>query len=58
VLCSADLAGGDGVVNVFDLLELLANWGTNGPGADLAEPNDVVNVFDLLEMLAQWGTCE
>jgi len=58
VLCPADLAGGDGVVNVFDLLELLANWGTNGPGADLAEPNDVVNVFDLLEMLAQWGTCE
>jgi len=46
---------GDGVVDVFDLLDLLANWGTNGAGSDIAEPNDVVDVFDLLALLAAWG---
>jgi len=46
---------GDLLVNVFDLLELLANWGSDGPGADLDEPNDVVNVFDLLALLSAWG---
>jgi len=55
--CPADIAEGDGAVNVFDLLELLAGWGSNGPGADLAEPNDVIDVFDLLTMLAEWGPC-
>jgi len=55
--CPADIAEGDSAVNVFDLLELLAGWGSDGPGADLAEPNDVIDVFDLLAMLAQWGAC-
>lgn len=61
--CPADItdsAGGspDGAVNVFDLLELLANWGTNGPGANIADPpNDIVDVFDLLALLAAWGDC-
>jgi len=57
VTCPADLTGEGNTVDVFDLLELLANWGSDGPGADLAEPNDVVNVFDLLELLASWGPC-
>jgi len=55
--CPADIAEGDDVVNVFDLLELLANWGADGPGADLDEPNDVVDVFDLLALLSEWGPC-
>ncbi len=61
--CPADITdsvGGppDGTVNVFDLLELLDNWGTNGPGANIATPhNDVVDVFDLLDLLAAWGDC-
>jgi len=55
--CAADLDGDDGVVNVFDLLELLGAWGTDGPGATLAEPLDTVNVFDLLELLSAWGSC-
>ena len=54
--CAADLVG-DGTVNVLDLLELLANWGTAGPGAGLAEPFSVVNVLDMLELLADWGPC-
>jgi len=55
--CTADIAGDDNEVNVFDLLELLANWGADGPGADLDEPNDIVNVFDLLALLSAWGAC-
>lgn len=60
--CSADItdSGGgapDGTVNVFDLLELLANWGTNGNGAAIADPTNIVDVFDLLDLLAAWGSC-
>jgi len=56
--CPADISDpADGTVDVFDLLELLANWGDDGPGADLSEPNDVVDVFDLLELLGAWGDC-
>ncbi len=61
--CPADIADSssampDGTVNVFDLLELLANWGTNGNGANIAAPpNDTVDVFDLLDLLSAWGNC-
>jgi len=50
---------GNGMVDVFDLLELLAGWG------DCSDPNDcpadvdgdgMVNVFDLLDLLAAWGS--
>lgn len=50
----------DGVVNVFDLLALLGEWGEcdDCPAqpcpADL-DDNCTVNVFDLLELLANWG---
>jgi hypothetical protein len=50
---------GDGVVNVFDLLDLLAVW---GPCPDPPDPcpadlngDGVVNVFDLLILLGAWG---
>ena len=66
--CSADIAGNpkadqgdcssDGVVNVNDLLLLLANWGANDCGAEIAEPFDTVDVNDLLGLLAQWGPCD
>ncbi len=60
--CPWDIAdpigpGMDGQVNVFDLLLLLANWNTNGPGAAIAPDVNIVNVFDLLELLANWGPC-
>ncbi len=45
----------DGIVNVFDLLTLLANWNTNGPGADIAANFSIVDVFDLLDLLAKWN---
>lgn len=51
----------DGVVNVTDLLALVAMWGAaggNGP-CDIVPPggNGVVNVSDLLELVANWGPC-
>ncbi|TVQ56417.1 MAG: hypothetical protein EA377_02220 [Phycisphaerales bacterium] len=48
----------DGVVNVFDLLLLLENWGAcANPGNCPADLNDdgQVNVFDLLVLLENWG---
>ncbi len=64
-VCPADIADSDsvdpdGVVNVFDLLELLSNWGTGGPGAAISSDGGgagVVDVFDLLDLLAAWGSC-
>ncbi len=60
--CLADIADStstnpDGLVNVFDLLELLDNWGTSGNGAGIAAPTNVVDVFDLLALLDAWGDC-
>jgi agmatine/peptidylarginine deiminase len=46
---------GNGVVNVADLLTLLADWGDCvGCPADL-DDNGVVDVQDLLALLANWG---
>jgi hypothetical protein len=54
--CPADL-NGDDVVDVSDLLQLLADWGwCPGCPADIND-DDAVDVSDLLEILAQWGTC-
>ena len=55
--CVADIDGDDGMVDVSDLLALLANWGTDQPGAEIAEPLNVVDVSDLLGLLAAWGPC-
>ena len=55
--CPSDLIGNDNTVDVFDLLELLSNWTTDGPGAAIAPPTNVVDIFDLLELLASWGPC-
>jgi hypothetical protein len=65
--CPADILpqpNGDGVVNVTDLLILLAAWGpyTESIGCrspDIAPPggDGFVNVTDLLALLAAWGPC-
>jgi hypothetical protein len=49
---------GDGVVNVFDLLILLGQWGTcddEAPCPADLDNNGVVNVLDLLILLGNWG---
>ena len=52
--CPADITG-DGVVDVLDLLEVLAQWGTAG-SADITG-DGIVDVLDLLEVLGAWGPC-
>jgi hypothetical protein len=54
--CIGDLDG-NGVVDVVDLLALLADWGPcDGCAADL-DMNGVVDVVDLLALLGAWGNC-
>ena len=64
--CLADIApsGGDGSVNVEDLLAVIGLWGPcadpNNCVADIAPigGNDVVNVQDLLAVISAWGACQ
>lgn len=63
--CPADIAGGkssgDGVVDVSDLLALIAEWGLADSPADISgadgTPDGTVNVADLLALIAAWGPC-
>ena len=54
--CPADITG-DGVVDVLDLLAVLAAWGSSGGGGEDVTGDGVVDVLDLLEVLAAWGPC-
>ncbi len=58
--CPADIVGGDDLVDVLDLLELLGRWGDCPVGAicysDL-NGDCVVDVQDLLILLGAWGPC-
>jgi hypothetical protein len=51
--CIADISG-DGVVNVSDILAIIAAWGT--PNADITGDN-MTNVLDLLLVIGEFGTC-
>ncbi|MCZ6836691.1 MAG: hypothetical protein O7G85_13015 [Planctomycetota bacterium] len=57
VTCPED-SDDDGNVEVDDLLDLLADWGTCGPPCptDIVK-NGEVDVDDLLALLAAWGPC-
>ena len=55
-LCHPDF-NDDGFVDVADLLELLAAWGTDPIGPPDIDGNRNVGVEDLLAVLAAWGTC-
>jgi hypothetical protein len=60
--CAGDVAplGGDGVVNIDDLLLILGAWGTNNPQFDIAPsfaPNGRVDMDDLLVVITSWGAC-
>ncbi|MCI0362479.1 MAG: hypothetical protein L0Y44_09580 [Phycisphaerales bacterium] len=61
LLCPADMApgGGNGLVNVEDLLFVISNWGATGGPADIAPPggDDLVDINDLLAVISAWGTC-
>jgi len=65
--CPSDIApapAGDGLVNVSDLLGVIADWGTCSKGLPCdgdIEPtfigNGQVNVEDLLNVIGSWGDC-
>ncbi len=56
--CTTDVAppGGDGMVDVLDLLAILSVWGQSGVPEDI-NGDGIVDVLDLLEVLAAWGPC-
>ena len=56
--CSGDIDSttGDGVVNIEDLLTVVANWGTSGTLSDI-NVNGTVGIDDLLAVVAAWGPC-
>jgi hypothetical protein len=64
-LCPADVAPGigagygDDVVNISDLLAIIANWGSSNPQFDIApgSGDGTVNITDLLFVIASWGVC-
>ena len=58
-ICPGDIANpqtayAEGIVNVYDLFNLLSNWDTDGPGAALASPTNIVDCNDLFVLLAHW----
>jgi hypothetical protein len=53
--CAEDV-NGDAVVDVTDLLEVIANWGEPGGPSDVTG-DGTVNVSDLLAIVAAWGPC-
>ncbi len=60
-LCRADISppGGNGFVNVDDLLLVINSWGATSGPADIAPGcgNGFVNVDDLLAVVNAWGQC-
>ena len=55
--CPADVTG-DEVVDVSDLLAVLAAWGsTGGEIPEDVNADGIVDVLDVLEVLASWGPC-
>ena len=56
--CPADCdpAGGNGVVDVSDLLAVIAAWGQQGGTCDV-DGDGIVAVGDVLAVIAAWGTC-
>ena len=57
--CPADNAplGGNGTVDVDDLLNVINNWGGNIGPADITQ-NGAIDVDDLLAVINAWGPCE
>lgn len=53
--CEGDIDG-NGAVEVTDLLEIIAAWGSNDANADV-DGSGTVDVSDLLLVVANWGSC-
>lgn len=63
--CAQDVSGGDGVVDINDLLSVVGVWGQSGaPGfipqditGPSAAPDGVIDINDLLAVVGAWGPC-
>ena len=54
--CPAD-SGGDGEVNILDLLGVIAVWGPCVGCPEDSNGDGVVDILDLLAVIAAWGAC-
>ncbi len=54
--CQGDVDG-DGVVDVYDLIEVITAWGATGPNAADLNADGVVDVIDLTLVVAGFGAC-
>ena len=54
--CPGDLVGLAGVVDVFDLEQVLLGWGSDSPTVDLGG-DGIVDGRDLAAVLLAWGPC-
>jgi len=54
--CEGDI-GGDGYVDVSDLLAVIDQWGAAKSEADI-NMDGIVNVTDLLIVVGNWGPCD
>jgi hypothetical protein len=59
VPCAEDVSpnGGNGIVNIDDLTQVILNWGSAGPAGDVTA-NGAVDIDDLTAVILGWGTCE
>ena len=55
--CPSDF-NGDGVVDVNDLLLLIAAWGSCDACPEDLNSDGVVDVNDLLLVISAWGACQ
>jgi hypothetical protein len=58
--CPADIEpnGGNGFVNIDDLLEIIGEWGPcPAPCPEDIDGNGFVNIDDLLAVINAWGAC-
>jgi hypothetical protein len=56
-LCREDIFGADGQVDIQDLLQFIAVYGTADRAGDLND-NGLADIDDLLSLMAAWGSCQ
>jgi len=54
--CISDL-NNDSLVDITDLLQVIAQWGVANSPADI-NGDGIVDVSDLLILIGNWGPCE
>jgi hypothetical protein len=58
--CESDVApkgGGNGVVDIDDLLLVINGWGQSPPNPGDVNGDSLVNIDDLLMVVNAWGVC-